>query len=56
MLRKDDLLEVVLDPGPDKRANWLPAPANGFNLVMRLYFPKAAILDGRWRPPPAVRL
>lgn len=44
------------DPGADKRANWLPAPANGFNLVMRLYFPKTAVLDGRWRPPPVVRV
>jgi hypothetical protein len=44
------------DPGPDKRANWLPAPADGFNLVMRLYFPKAAVLDGRWRPPPVERV
>lgn len=44
------------DPGPDKRANWLPAPAGGFSLTMRLYFPKAAVLDGRWRPPPVARL
>jgi hypothetical protein len=43
------------DPGPDKRANWLPAPAGSFSLIMRLYYPKAAVLDGAWKPPPVVR-
>jgi len=39
-------------PGHDKESNWLPAPADDFNLIMRLY--------GRWRrfsmdvQPPAV--
>jgi hypothetical protein len=44
------------DPGPDKRANWLPAPAGPFNLIMRLYYPKPPVLDGLWKPPPVVRV
>lgn len=38
-------------PGKDQESNWLPAPAGDFNLTMRLYAPKAEILDGRWAPP-----
>jgi Protein of unknown function (DUF1214) len=44
-------------PGPDKEANWLPAPDGPIYLVMRLYWPKAtppSILpagEGTWRPP-----
>jgi hypothetical protein len=41
-------------PGKEKEANWLPAPAGGFGLFMRLYAPKPQIVDGRWQPP-AVR-
>jgi hypothetical protein len=50
-----DLYLQNADPGPDKRANWLPAPPDGFSLVMRLYSPKKALLDGSWSPPPVVR-
>ncbi len=42
-------------PGPDKDANWLPAPKDGFSLMMRLYWPnekKPSILDGTWHIPP----
>ncbi|MFC6438455.1 DUF1254 domain-containing protein [Novosphingobium resinovorum] len=40
----------------DKDVNWLPAPAEGpFYLMMRLYQPRAAVLDRRWSPPPIVR-
>lgn len=35
----------------EKNVNWLPAPASGFRLNMRLYIPKKAILDGTWKPP-----
>jgi hypothetical protein len=55
----DGTLDIVIqhdDPGPDLRANWLPAPAGTFSLTMRLYYPKAAVLDGRWKPPPIERL
>ena len=38
-------------PGPDKQNNWLPAPAGPIYLVMRLYWPKDAVLDGSWQPP-----
>jgi len=51
----DGSLDVYIqneNPGPDKESNWLPAPAGEFNLAMRLYSPKRAILDGSWTPPP----
>lgn len=38
-------------PGPEKEANWLPAPAGLFWCAMRLYWPKSAALDGSWKPP-----
>lgn len=45
------------DPGGDKTANWLPAPASGpFSISLRAYLAKAELLDGRWRAPPLVRL
>lgn len=40
------------DPGGARSANWLPAPRSGpFGLNMRLYLPKAEVLDGRWLLP-----
>ncbi len=51
-----DLYLQTADPGPDKRANWLPAPTDGFSLVMRLYSPKQAVIDGSWSPPPVQRV
>jgi hypothetical protein len=39
-------------PGPDKETNWPPAPAKGpFNLVIRIFWPKEAALDGTWKMP-----
>jgi hypothetical protein len=41
-------------PGRDKQANWLPAPADKFVLMLRMYWPKEkppSILDGSWAPP-----
>jgi hypothetical protein len=37
-------------------ANWLPAPAGPFHLMMRLYWPQRAVLEGRWHPPPIERI
>jgi hypothetical protein len=39
-------------PGKDQEANWLPAPKGPFSVIMRLYWPKAEALDGKWTPPP----
>jgi hypothetical protein len=38
-------------PGPDEEANWLPAPAGPIFVVMRVYWPKEAALNGTWKPP-----
>ena len=42
-------------PGKDRESNWLPAPNDSFNLVMRLYWPKV-IIDGIWKPPAVDRV
>ena len=42
-------------PGTDKEANWLPAPKGPFAIYLRLYWPKAEAVDGRWTPPPLQR-
>ena len=39
-----------------EQANWLPAPEGPFYLVLRIYWPKPAALDGTWNPPPVKRL
>jgi hypothetical protein len=38
-------------PGADKESNWLPAPNGPIYVVMRIYWPKEAALDGSWKPP-----
>lgn len=53
----DGSLDIYMqhgDPGPDRRANWLPAPTGPVGITMRLYAPAPAALDGTWHPP-AVR-
>jgi hypothetical protein len=44
-------------PGPEKEANWLPAPKGGdFSLYVRAYWPSAVITSGKWTPPPVDKL
>lgn len=38
-------------PGKDKEANWLPAPEGNFNLMLRFYWPKEEIINGKWTIP-----
>lgn len=38
-----------------QHANWLPAPKDAdFSLYIRAYWPRAAVLDGSWTPPPVL--
>jgi hypothetical protein len=43
-----DLYVQEASPGKDKEANWLPAPAGAYTVVMRIYGPNAEVLDGTW--------
>lgn len=50
-----DLYIQPASPGPHKEPNWLPTPQEGrFSMTLRLYWPKAAALDGTWSPPAIV--
>ena len=54
-----DLYVQAASPGKDKEANWLPAPKEKFNLVLRIYSPRGtppSMLDGTWTPPPVKRV
>jgi len=56
---KDGSLDLHVQntsPGKDKEANWLPAPTDSFNLMLRIYWPKPKVLDGTWVPPQVKRV
>jgi hypothetical protein len=46
----DGSLDIYIQaqpPGPDREANWLPCPPSGpFNVTVRVYQPRQAMLDG----------
>jgi hypothetical protein len=44
------------NPGADKEANWLPAPKGELGVTLRLYAPKASVLNGDWNPPTIKRV
>jgi hypothetical protein len=56
VLGKDGSLRIYVqtDAPSDghQRANWLPAPPGDFSLYLRAYWPKTAVTDGSWTPPP----
>ncbi len=55
----DGSLDVIIShaaPEPGAQANWLPVAATGpVTVLLRAYAPAAALLDGLWTPPAAVR-
>jgi hypothetical protein len=42
-------------PGKGAEGNWLPAPGGPFWITLRLYWPKAEALSGKWKQPPLQR-
>lgn len=51
-----DLYVQDQNPGPDRQSNWLPSGNSLFNLTLRLYWPRPAILNGSWQPPAVERI
>lgn len=51
-----DIYLQHLPPNNLKEVNWLPAPAENFNLLLRLYAPKKDALNGTWKPPEVKRI
>jgi len=55
LLRESDgslVIDVSSQPPPRGSANWLPVSDAPFSLIVRMYEPDRAILDGRYRLPP----
>ncbi|MFE1599705.1 DUF1254 domain-containing protein [Methylobacterium sp. ID0610] len=50
-----DLFIQTESPGAQRESNWLPAPRGPFVLMLRTYWPKDALLNGSWAPPPVTR-
>ncbi|AUG78023.1 hypothetical protein CFP65_3219 [Kitasatospora sp. MMS16-BH015] len=52
----DGSLTLHLQPhpptSPAEAANWLPTPPGPFTVLLRIYGPRPAALDGRWQLPP----
>jgi hypothetical protein len=46
---------VIQHEPPADTSNWLPAPAGPFRPLLRLYQPRAAILDGSYQIPPITK-
>jgi hypothetical protein len=54
----DGSLDLYLQhdqPDAERLANWLPAPAGPFSLVLRIYWPAPSVLNRLWSPPPVRR-
>jgi len=42
------------NPGPERQANWLPAPAGPFTMTLRAYLPARSLLNGDYKLPPLI--
>ncbi|MCL9998782.1 MAG: DUF1254 domain-containing protein [Erythrobacter sp.] len=54
-VNRDGSVDIVIRRAPSGSANWLPAPAGPFFLVIRSYLPKAEVTSGAWLPPGVIR-
>lgn len=43
-------------PGADKESNWLPAPKEGFYVILRVYLPHEEVLNLEYKLPPIKRV
>ncbi len=56
---RDGSLDIYIQsdrPPAVLQSNWLPAPPDAFNLMLRAYWPEQPLLDGTWTPPPVRRV
>jgi hypothetical protein len=56
---RDGSLDIYIQnarPPASQAANWLPAPTDAFNLMVRVYWPERAMLDGTWKTPAVERV
>lgn len=55
---KDGSLTLYLSAArpPEGSSNWLPVPVSTYHVVMRLYLPRPAALDGSYTLPPIQRI
>jgi hypothetical protein len=52
----DGSVSIYIQRGaPDKRSNWLPTPDGRFRPLMRMYQPRAEILNGEYTLPPITK-
>lgn len=55
----DGSLDILIQherPSDDEIANWLPAPAGPFQMLLRMYWPEEKLVRGDWEPPPVERM
>jgi hypothetical protein len=54
----DGSLDIRIQHEPPKEgiSNWLPAPAGGFQLILRTYQPRLALFNGDYKVPPIQRV
>ncbi|HEY1591319.1 MAG TPA: hypothetical protein VGF81_05975, partial [Solirubrobacteraceae bacterium] len=52
--RGEDRPDGVRDAHASARANWLPAPTDGFHLILRLYQAQPSVFDGSWKIRPLI--
>jgi hypothetical protein len=46
----------IQNPRPVDQANWLPAPQDAFQLILRTYQPRPEVLNGNYKPPSLQRV